>query len=59
MQDRFAMSTLKSCRLPKSTTDLALTPLAEFDSLNAALDHYTSHPWQALALPTKTAPFQD
>jgi hypothetical protein len=32
---------------------LALIPLAEFDSLNAALDHYASHPWQALALPTQ------
>jgi hypothetical protein len=38
---------------------LALIPLAEFDSLNAALDHYASHPWQALGLLTITAPFQD
>jgi len=38
---------------------LALIPVAEFDSLNAALDHYASYPWQALALLTKTAPFQD
>ncbi|MFT6181127.1 MAG: hypothetical protein ACI9NQ_001797 [Paracoccaceae bacterium] len=29
-----------------------------FDSLNAALDHHASPPWQALALLTKTAPFQ-
>ena len=45
--------------LPKNTTDLALTPLAEFDSLNVALDHEPSHPWQAFALLTTIAPFQD
>ena len=41
MQDRFAMPPLKPSRLPKNTRDLlTLILLAEFDSLNAALDHY-------------------
>ena len=60
MQDWFAMPPLKPSRLPNSTRDLlALILLAELDSLNGDLDHYASPPSKALALLTKTAPFQD
>jgi len=36
---------------------LALIPLKEFDSLNAALDHYASYPGKALALLRSATPF--